>query len=53
MDIEVEVDLDDELVAHLMKCTGITNVQELVRRALEELVEREEERRSAQSQPTD
>lgn len=53
MDIEVEVDLDDKLVADLMAYTGITDVQELVRRALEELVEREERRRSGLSQPTD
>ncbi len=40
MDIEVEVDLDDELIARLIEYTGITDLNELARRALLELIER-------------
>jgi len=39
MDIEIEVDLDDKLVADLMESTGITDINELVRRALKELIQ--------------
>jgi Arc/MetJ family transcription regulator len=53
MDIEFEVDLDDKLIAELIECTGITDVNELVRRALQELVDREERRRGIQPKQTD
>jgi|1186.fasta_scaffold471895_3 hypothetical protein len=48
MDIEFEVDLDDKLIADLIDYTGITDVNELVRRALQELVDRETRRRSVE-----
>jgi Arc/MetJ family transcription regulator len=47
MNVEFEVDLDDELVAELMRSTGITDVNELVRQGLLELIDRERLRRSA------
>jgi hypothetical protein len=48
MDIEFEVDLDDKLIADLIDYTGITDVNQLVRRALQELVDRETRRRSVE-----
>ena len=49
MDIEMEVELDDALVASLVEYTGITDISELVRTALNELIDRERRRRSGGS----
>ena len=46
MDIEVEVDIDDDLLAIVRKYTGLADVQAAVTAALQAFVEREEHRRS-------
>jgi Arc/MetJ family transcription regulator len=53
MNVEFAVDLDDELVAELMRSTGITDINELGRQGLIELINREERRRSAEKQQQD
>jgi Arc/MetJ family transcription regulator len=53
MDLEFEVDLDDKLIADLIDYTGITDISELVRRALQELVDREERRRGVEPKQID
>jgi|HubBroStandDraft_1064217.scaffolds.fasta_scaffold2691433_2 Arc/MetJ family transcription regulator len=44
MDIEIEVDIDDDLLAAAQKYTGLTDVQAVVTAALKALVEREAQR---------
>ena len=46
MDIEIEVDIDDKLLAAARKYTGLTDVQAVVTAALEAFVELETQRRA-------
>jgi Arc/MetJ family transcription regulator len=46
MDIEIEVDIDDDLLAAAREYTGLTEVQAVVTAALKALIELETQRRA-------
>jgi Arc/MetJ family transcription regulator len=45
MEVEIEVEIDDDLLARAREYSGLTDVGAIVRLALKELLERETRRR--------